>query len=111
MPPERLLSRGPETQRHQRPSVRWIGFVHAHERDTLRLELVGDERQVQLITAREYDGVRVRREVTGAGFAGSMHKHGGLDAAWQVSANGHVMRDRVLRSAALSRDRVVDRKP
>lgn len=109
MPPQRLLPRGSQTQRHQGTPVRWVRLVDPDQRHTPRLELVGNERQVQLISTREHDGVRVGREVPWARLAGGVADHGGLDAAWYVRPHDHVVRDRVLVGAALSRDRVVEK--
>jgi hypothetical protein len=83
--------------------------VDTHERDTLGRKRIGDERQMGLILGRENDGVRIRRQVPRARFTGSMNEMRGLDAAREIRTNDHVMRDRIMRSAALSRSGVVDR--
>ena len=82
--------------------------MHTYQANAACLEPVGYESEIQLVSSGQNNGVRVVGKVTGRRFAGSVDDHCGLYAAFEVPARDHVVSDRVLQGAALSRDRVVE---
>ena len=108
MPPQNLLPRRPEAERHKGTVKRRVGLCDRNERDARLLEPRGFARERGFVGHGEYDGVRVVGEVSWTTFPCCVDDHRGLEAAAQVLANQDVMSQGIFGRRRLAEITVVE---
>lgn len=88
---QRLLSRRPQAERHERAVVRRIGLVDGHKRDVFAFEACSDVQQRALVGHGEDDGKRAGAEVPRTTFSRCVDYLSGLQPYGEVGSDDDVV--------------------
>lgn len=102
MPPHDLLSRGHDTDRHERTAVGRIRLVHGRVPDPSERKTRSHLVQRCLRRRGQHDGMGACGKITGTGLAGGVTDVRGLDASRQIAPYDDVVRERGGRGANAS---------